>query len=125
MHFFRLATARRARGPVTSMAADQFLCVSTTLDSRNAAQVIATKCVELGLAACVQVIGPVESVYRWHDSIEKSEEWLCLAKTDRAHFAELKDTLLNIHPYDEPEIIATEIVGGSAGYLSWLGDQLC
>ena len=106
------------------MSADQYLCVSTTLDSRDAARAIAAKCVECGLAACVQVIGPVESVYRWQGKIEKSEEWLCLAKTDRSRFAQLKDMLLRDHPYAEPEIIATEIVDGSTGYLAWLGQQL-
>ena len=106
------------------MVADKFLCVSTTLDSRDAAQAIASKCVELGLAGCVQVIGPVESVYRWQGKVEKAQEWLCLAKTDRSHFDRLKAAILENHPYDEPEIIATEIVDGSASYLDWLGAQL-
>ena len=106
------------------MVADKFLCVSTTLDSRDAAQAIASKCVELGLAGCVQVIGPVESVYRWQGKVEKAQEWLCLAKTDRSHFDRLKAAILENHPYDEPEIIATEIVDGNASYLDWLGAQL-
>ena len=106
------------------MVAEQFLCVSTTLDSRDAAQAIASKCVELGLAGCVQVIGPIESVYRWQGKVEKAEEWLCLAKTDRSHFDRLKAAILENHPYDEPEIIATEIVDGNASYLDWLGAQL-
>ena len=106
------------------MVAEQFLCVSTTLDSRDAAQAIASKCVELGLAGCVQVVGPIESVYRWQGKVEKAEEWLCLAKTDRSHFDRLKDAILENHPYDEPEIIATEIVDGNASYLDWLGAQL-
>ena len=106
------------------MVAEKFLCVSTTLNSRDAAQAIASKCVELGLAGCVQIIGPVESVYRWHGKLEKAEEWLCLAKTDRSHFDDLKATLLENHPYDVPEIIATEILDGSESYLDWLNGQL-
>jgi len=103
---------------------DQFLCVSTTLDSRVAANAIATRLVDLGQAACVQVIGPIDSVYRWQGKMEQAEEWICVAKTDRAHFAALKDIILKHHPYDEPEVIATEIVAGSDGYLAWLGKQL-
>ena len=106
------------------MVAEKFLCVSTTLNSRDAAQAIASKCVESGLAGCVQIMGPMESVYRWQGKVEKAEEWLCLAKTDRSHFEDLKATLLEDHPYDEPEIIATEIVDGSKSYLDWLGAQL-
>ncbi len=98
--------------------------MSTTLDSRVAANAIATRLVDLGQAACVQVIGPIDSVYRWQGKMEQAEEWICVAKTDRAHFAALKDIILKHHPYDEPEVIATEIVAGSDGYLAWLGKQL-
>jgi len=103
---------------------DQFLCVSTTLDSQVAASAIAKKLVDLGQAACVQVVGPIESVYRWQGKIERADEWLCIAKTDRAHFNALKEVILKHHPYEEPEIIATEIVAGSESYLAWLSAQL-
>ena len=106
------------------MHSEQLLCVSTTLDSQVAARAMAKNLVEFGQAACVQVIGPIESVYRWQGKLEQAEEWLCIAKTDRAHFAALQDIILKHHPYDEPEVIATEIVAGSEGYLAWLGKQL-
>jgi len=103
---------------------DRFLCVSTTLPSKVAADAIANNLVELGQAACVQVFGPLQSVYRWKGRIERTEEWLCVAKTDQAHFTRLKEIVLQYHTYEEPEIIATEIVDGSEGYLAWLRAEL-
>ena len=76
------------------------------------------------MAACVQIFGPVQSIYRWKGKIERAEEWVCVAKTSRTHLADIEETIVSHHPYEEPEIIATEIVGGSESYLKWLSDQL-
>ena len=106
------------------MDAARFLCVSTTLESKEAANAMAGTLVDLKQAACVQVFGPMQSIYRWKGKIEEAEEWLCVAKTDAAHLPEVKKTILATHAYEEPEIIATEIVDGSEGYFAWLRSQL-
>jgi periplasmic divalent cation tolerance protein len=68
----------------------------------------------------VQVVGPVTSRYRWQEEVEEAREWQCLAKTTRDAYQEVEAAIREVHSYDEPEIIATPIVAGSAGYLAWI-----
>ena len=72
------------------------------------------------LAACVQILPEIESVYRWQGKIERSSEVLLLAKTTRAKFDDLEREVRALHSYDTPEIVAVPIVAGSAPYLEWL-----
>jgi periplasmic divalent cation tolerance protein len=74
------------------------------------------------LAACVQILPEMESVYRWQGKIERQSEILLLAKTTRAKFAELEREVRALHSYDTPEIIAVPVVDGSAPYLDWLNE---
>jgi periplasmic divalent cation tolerance protein len=101
--------------------ATEHLQVQTTAGSEEEAERIAAALVERRLAACVQVIGPISSHYRWQGEVEREREWLCLAKTSAAHYSELEAAIQELHSYEEPEIVATPIVTGSAGYLDWLG----
>ncbi len=98
--------------------------VNTTTATKADAERIATALVERRLAACVQVGGPVRSCYRWHGKTETAEEWLCTAKTTREAYDEVEQAIRELHPYEEPEIIAVPIVAGSAGYLAWLREQV-
>jgi periplasmic divalent cation tolerance protein len=98
--------------------------VSTTTGTRDVAERIAVELVDLRLAACAQVSGPITSVYRWQGKIESAEEWVCTAKTSRQHVPAIQDVLKRLHPYELPELIATPIVGGSEAYLKWLAEQL-
>jgi periplasmic divalent cation tolerance protein len=84
---------------------------------------LARAAVEARLAACGQVAGPVASTYWWNDEIERAEEWLVFFKLPADRYDELAAFLAQRHSYDEPEIIATPIVAGSATYLSWLQDE--
>jgi periplasmic divalent cation tolerance protein len=72
------------------------------------------------LAACVQLNGPVKSIYRWNDQIETSNEWCCTIKTLRDLFPQVESKIRELHSYGEPEIIATAIVAASQGYLNWI-----
>jgi periplasmic divalent cation tolerance protein len=101
-----------------------YLQISTAVASRNEADRIAAALVERRLAGCVQIIGPVRSVYRWQGAVEQAEEWLCLIKTSVALLAEVEEAIRSLHSYECPEIIATSIVAGSEGYLAWLGEQM-
>jgi periplasmic divalent cation tolerance protein len=98
--------------------------VLTTVGSEEEAGRIAGVLVEKRLAACVQVVGPVVSRYRWQGEIEETQEWQCLAKTTRAAYEAVEAAIREVHSYDEPEIIATSIVVGSAGYLAWIGENV-
>ncbi|HEY2882059.1 MAG TPA: divalent-cation tolerance protein CutA [Pirellulales bacterium] len=102
---------------------DEFLQVVTTTSTQDEARKIAAALVENRLAACVQIIGPVESVYRWQGKIETAAEWQCWIKTRRARFEELKTAISKLHSYDVPEILALPICDGSARYLRWLADE--
>ncbi|MEK6237784.1 MAG: divalent-cation tolerance protein CutA [Planctomycetales bacterium] len=102
----------------------EHLVVTTTVNEEEAARRIANALVETRLAACVQVIGPIHSVYRWEDEVQAGEEWLCLIKTSEECYEDLERSLKELHPYDVPQVIALPIVAGSGDYLNWLADQL-
>jgi periplasmic divalent cation tolerance protein len=72
------------------------------------------------LAACVQILPGMESVYRWEGKVERQREVLLLAKTLHSKFAELEAEVSALHSYETPEIVAVTLVAGSAAYLEWL-----
>ena len=98
---------------------DAIVVLSTTA-SRAEADRIAEALVERRLAGCVQIVGPIASVYRWQEKVEQSEEWLCVIKSRQSAFAQLKTAIAELHSYETPEIIALDVSGGSADYLRWL-----
>jgi periplasmic divalent cation tolerance protein len=98
--------------------------VMTTIDSREDAQNIAQALVQGRLAGCVQIIGPITSVYWWQDQIETDEEWLCIAKSHQELYPRLEKTIRQVHPYDVPEILAMPVVAGNPDYLAWLTNEL-
>ncbi|MFO7674751.1 MAG: divalent-cation tolerance protein CutA [bacterium] len=100
------------------------LVVFTTFPDVEAAERLARRLVSSRLAACVQVLGPVSSNYRWKGRVERSREWLCLAKTSRLGYPALERAILQDHPYDTPEVVAVPIVAGSDAYLGWLAAAL-
>ncbi len=101
----------------------RFLHVQTTTDSRAEAMELAQEAVKARLAACAQVAGPVASTFWWEDGIERAEEWIVMLKLPAERYNDLADFLIERHSYDEPEIIATPIVAGSAGYLDWIAEE--
>jgi periplasmic divalent cation tolerance protein len=102
----------------------EYLQVSTTVASEEEAERIGAVLIERRLAACVQVLGPLVSRYRWQGEVERAREWLCLVKTESSRYPELEATIGELHSYDEPELVATPIVAGSAGYLGWIEQSL-
>ena len=101
----------------------RFVLVQTTTDSRAEAVELARGAVEGRLAACAQVSGPVASTYWWEGTLERAEEWLLTLKLPATGYEALADFIARSHSYDEPEIIATPIIAGSAGFLSWLEEE--
>lgn len=97
-----------------------YLQVFVSVGGRAAAQALALALVEKRLAACAQVLGPLQSTYRWERKVEVAEEWLCLIKTTAEVYEELEATVRALHAYENPEIIAVPIVAGSSPYLQWL-----
>jgi periplasmic divalent cation tolerance protein len=94
--------------------------ITTSIDSQEAAQGIATALVEQRLAACVQVVGPITSTYRWQEAVESGAEWLAVIKTTDSQIEKVREAIRLIHTYEIPEIIVTPIVAGYEPYLDWV-----
>lgn len=96
------------------------IMVLMTAGSREEAVRLADIVVVARLAACVQILPEVESVYHWQGNVERAPEILLLAKTTQANFAALEVAVRSLHSYETPEIIALPITAASAPYLEWL-----
>lgn len=96
-------------------------CLCTCPDPASAAR-IADALVGERLAACVNVLPGVQSVYRWQGQVERASEVLLLIKTTQARLEALSARLVELHPYELPEVIAVDIAGGLPGYLAWIED---
>jgi periplasmic divalent cation tolerance protein len=93
--------------------------VTTTLPTEEAADLLATQLVEDGLAACTQVIGPIESTYRWEGAVERSEEYYCHCKATEEKRDALMARIKELHPYEIPEIVAVRADAVDPEYLAW------
>src|SRR6476660_7197992 len=98
--------------------------VFSTTGSQEEARRIAQQLVERSLAACVNVLGPIESIYRWQGKVETAGEFLLLIKTTAERFPDVRDALVALHSYEVPECIAIDVADGSAPYLAWLADSV-
>jgi periplasmic divalent cation tolerance protein len=102
---------------------DEILLILTSLPDADSAQRIARLLVEQHLAACVNILAPCTSVYRWQDNIETATEVPLLIKTSLLCYPALQAALTEAHPYELPEIIAVPIHKGLPAYLSWVGAE--
>jgi periplasmic divalent cation tolerance protein len=98
--------------------------VLSTAGSEEEARKIAHHLVERKLAACVNVVPQIESIYRWQGKVESSREWLLLIKTTAERFSAVRDAITELHSYDLPECVAISIEDGSAAYLNWLTESV-
>jgi periplasmic divalent cation tolerance protein len=100
------------------------IVVLSTCASAEEAERLARRVIDDRLAACVNVLSPVRSFYRWKGEIEDSAEWLLIIKSTRDKFDALRAALESAHTYEVPEVIAIPIVDGSPNYLSWIEREL-
>ncbi len=98
----------------------EFILVHTSIDSKDGAQKIADLVVSKRLAACCWISGPITSTYWWKGKMEQAEEWVCQLKTRQELYSDLEQAIKNIHPYEEPEIVAIPILSGSQSFLDWI-----
>lgn len=106
------------------MNADDPIIVFMTAANGEEATRLAELLIGAHLAACVQILPEMESVYRWEGKIERQSEILLLAKTTAGKFADLEREVRALHSYKTPEIVAVPIVAGSSPYLDWLNASL-
>jgi periplasmic divalent cation tolerance protein len=97
--------------------------VLTTTGSQEEARKIAHALVERRLAACVNIVPQIESVYRWQGKVETAAEWLLLIKTQAGSFERVRDTVKQLHSYDLPECVMLEVAAGSNEYLNWIAEN--
>ena len=99
------------------------IVVLVTCGSEEEALKIANALVEDRLAACVNLVAPIRSVYRWEGKICDEKEWLLIIKTQKHRFEELEKKVKSLHSYSVPEIISLSITEGSSAYLSWIREN--
>ena len=105
------------------MSGFEFVLVLTTLPADADGGAFAQALVEDHLAACVNLLPPMESVFRWEGRIDRDTERQMLIKTSRERVAALWERVRALHPYDVPEFIVLPIVDGNAAYLKWLAES--
>lgn len=98
--------------------------VLSTASSREEAQKIARAVVEAQLAACVQIVGPVHSVYRWKDAVEESDEFLLVMKSTATALARLRNEITRLHSYEVPECVEIPIESGLPAFMEWIGESV-
>src|SRR5215469_33224 len=98
--------------------------VLSTAGSEEEARKIAHYLIKNELAACVNIVPQIESIYRWQGKIESSREFLLLIKTTSGNFAAVKAAIQQLHSYDLPECISVAIEDGSSDYLEWIAESV-
>jgi len=97
-----------------------YIVVLVTAGSEAEAETIAQTLVEERLAACVNIISPIRSIYRWQEKIVDDREWLLMIKTQAGHFSVVEARVKALHSYQVPEVVALPILAGAKDYLRWL-----
>lgn len=105
------------------MKAEEAYLVITNLPDRGSAAKLAQELVEKRLAACVNILSPCRSIYRWKGKTEDAEEFPMLIKTTGRRYTELEAAIRSGHPYELPEIIAVRLTGGLPAYLDWVDSE--
>ena len=100
------------------------LIVLTNLPDRERAGTLARALTDARLAACINILAPCTSVYRWQGAVETTTEVPLLIKTTAARYPALEAAIRSLHPYELPEIVAVPVVQGLPGYLDWVGHEV-
>lgn len=104
--------------------ANPYVLVFSTCPDEQTAEHLAASLVEAKAAACVNILGPLRSVYRWQGKVQKDDEMLLIVKTHRDRYAHVERLIVEQHPYELPEVVQIAVSAGSADYLSWIGHCL-
>jgi periplasmic divalent cation tolerance protein len=100
----------------------EYIQIVTTMESKESAEKMGNLLVENKLAACVQVSGPITSIYQWEDKMEQSQEYYCIIKTEKKRYSQIEHTIKKNHSYEVPEIIVLPILKGNPDYLNWISE---
>lgn len=98
--------------------------IITTTSERKNAEEIAGRLIKVGLAGCVQVLGPITSTYRWKGGIRHTKEWMCIIKTEERLYKQAERLIRSHSGHEVPEVLAFAVICGSKDYLKWLRNSL-
>jgi periplasmic divalent cation tolerance protein len=101
-----------------------FVIVFCTCNNEQEALNLANAVVEKRLAACVNVLPPIQSIYRWEGKVQIGSEYLLLIKTTDERFGALRDAITEIHSYEVPEVVAVKVFDGTEKYLAWIRESV-
>lgn len=107
----------------TEVDMEEIIQIVTTADDRSIIEKIGRDLVERRLIACAQILGPIQSIYRWKGTVEDASEWLLLMKSKASLYPVIEEEIRRQHPYELPEIIAINIDKGHTGYLNWVASE--
>lgn len=102
----------------------EFIQIITTCPSKAEAEKVATLLVEMRLAACVQVFGPISSAFWWKGKIDRTQEWMCVVKSTADSYDRIETAIRDHHPYEVPEILVMPVIAGNPDYLDWLRNEV-
>ena len=117
-------SARRCRSLVHCPSVSSAVLVLCTVSGEAEGRRLARDLVDRRLAACVNMVPAITSIYRWQGEVEEAAECLLLIKSTRDAYVQLRDALIELHSYDVPEVLAVDIAAGSPPYLDWLMAQV-
>jgi periplasmic divalent cation tolerance protein len=102
---------------------EKIIQIVTTVDNRDVVKKLGRDLVEKRLIACAQILGPIQSIYRWKGAVEDTSEWLLLMKSKASLYPAIEEEIRRQHPYELPEIIAINIDKGLTGYMGWVASE--
>ena len=103
---------------------NDLIIILTTVSSKKEAEIIGSKLIDKKLAACVNIIPNIKSIYRWKGKINKDSEYLLIIKTVKRAEEDVFENIRKLHSYDTPEMISIPIIGGEKSYLNWLSKSV-
>ena len=102
---------------------EPIITITTTAGSREVLEKIGRHLLAERLVACIQVVGPIKSLYWWRANIEEADEWLGIMKSRKSLYARVEEAIRSLHPYEVPEIVAVELTGVFPAYDKWVRDE--
>ena len=102
---------------------EPIITITTTAGSREVLEKIGRHLLAERLVACIQVVGPIKSLYWWRGNIEEADEFLGIMKSRKSLYAQVEAAIRSLHPYEVPEIVAVELMGALPAYDKWLRDE--
>ena len=101
-----------------------YILVYVIFENKQQAELIGVNLVESGLIACINILPPITSIYRWDNKVQKSSETAAFLKTTKEKYPQVENKIMSLHSYNKPCIVAMELVLGNSSFLDWIKEQV-